>query len=100
MTANAARSSSTPMVVFFLSITKEVGSGRSDGNSFATRSGTARRNGIETARMQRRAFHEADRREDSTGDCAMRPHGLGGIMRATRRKTAAARGAKNHGQNR
>src|SRR5688572_892579 len=100
MTANAARSSTTPMVVFFLSMTKEARRGRSGGYPLAGRRRPERRDGIKTARMQRRAFDESYCPEHHSDDHAMSPDCLGGVVRATGRKATAARRAKNDGQGR
>src|SRR5688572_31245347 len=98
MTANAARSSITPIVVFFLSITKEVRRGRSGGYPFATRLRATRRNRIKTARMQWRAFDESYRPQHHSDNRAMSPDCLGGVVRAAGRKATAARRTKNDGQ--
>ena len=91
MRANAARSSSTPMVVFFLSITEgRVGEterpreeetlGGRLGGAATDGAGATWRNGIEAAGVERRAFDESNRGQNHAEDRAVRAHRFGRIL--------------------
>src|SRR5687767_12656908 len=64
----------------------------------ALRTWTPRRDGIESARMKRRALHKPNGGENRSSHDSVRANRISGVVRAGRGEAAAAGGAKKHRQ--